>query len=281
MIIIADSGATKTDWRVIDKGIVIDELQTIGFNPYFVSSEEIKDALEKELFPFFDNKAVEKVFFYGAGCSCEQKGSIVSNALEDFFQNARIYIEHDLLGAARALCGKEKGIACILGTGSNSCLYDGTDVIENVPSLGYFFGDEGSGAHIGRIFIKAVLKNELPAEVKSTFDAKFGLSFEKILDTIYKKPMPSRFLASFAEFIGQNINQPYLQDIIRNCFRDFFDNQLTKYTGYKEVPVHFLGSIAFNFSSLLNEVSSEYGISLNKIVKSPIAGLVEYHKSDE
>jgi len=281
MIIIADSGATKTDWRVIDNGKIINELQTIGFNPYFVTSADIKDTLEKELFPFFDNEAANKVFFYGAGCSFEQKGNIVSDALEDFFQNARIYIEHDLLGAARALCGREKGIACILGTGSNSCLYNGTDIIENVPSLGYFFGDEGSGAQIGKILLTAVLKNELPSEIKSAFDSQFGLTFEKILDIIYKKPMPNRFLASFAEFVGQNIHHPFLQEIVRNCFHDFFRCQLTKYTGYKEAPVHFVGSVAFHFSSLLTEVAAGYGISIGNVKRSPIGGLVKYHKADE
>lgn len=277
MILIADSGATKTDWRVIQQGRVIDKIQTIGFNPYFVNSELIKETLEKELYPFFDNKAIGYIFFYGAGCSTENKGNIVSNALEDFFYNARVYVYHDLLGAARALCGTAPGVACILGTGSNSCFYDGKIVAENVTSLGYLFGDDGSGAQIGKALLSAYLRMEMPSDIAPVFENKYQLSVEGILDAVYKKPFPNRYLASFAVFASEHIAHPYISSIVKDCFRNFFVEQVTHYKQCKDYPVHFTGSISYYFSNLLKEVAEEFQLQTGTIQPTPIDGLIRFH----
>ncbi|MCK9617069.1 MAG: ATPase [Lentimicrobiaceae bacterium] len=277
MLVIADSGATKTDWSILQDGKIINQLQTIGFNPFFVQSSDIKYSLEKELYPFFDNTAVSSVYFYGAGCSTENKGNIVFNALEDFFSNAQINIYHDLLGAARALCGTSPGIACILGTGSNSCFYDGKVITENVTSLGYLFGDDGSGAQIGKRMIESFLKETMPDDIAEVFKNTYQITLENILDSVYKKPFPNRYLASFARFACNHINNTYINVLVRNCFSDFFSVQLTKYNGYKEYPANFTGSIAFYFSDILKEVAQTFGIQTGIITQNPMEGLIKYH----
>lgn len=278
MIAIADSGATKTDWVFIGRNGEISQAQTIGFNPYFIKTDGIKEELDKNLFPCVNNQLVKEVFFYGAGCSTPTNCDIVENALEDFFFNADINIDHDLLGAARALLGKEKGIACILGTGSNSCSYNGIFITENVNSLGYVLADEGSGAYLGKQLIRDFYLNELPADLKEAFDKKYNYSLENILNAIYNRPNPNRFLASFSYFLSANIQHPHIQELIRNAFRAFFIHQVTKYKGYKDLPVRALGSVAWYYRDILFETSKEFGITMDKILQNPIDGLIDYHK---
>src|SRR5665647_1869427 len=214
MILIADGGSTKTDWRLIKEGREYKQIQTSGFNPYLVGSDEIEEILWKELQPYIDNTSVSAVYYYGAGCSTPVKNMIVENAFEKIFPNARIHISHDLLAASHALCGDEEGIAAILGTGSNSCYYDGKDIKDGIFSLGYFFGDEGSGAYLGKQFLIAYLHNELPEEIDAKFREEYSLSNENILDGVYTKPAPSRFLASFSRFINENRDNPYIYNLI-------------------------------------------------------------------
>lgn len=278
-ILLADSGSTKTDWVVIDNGRVIAEYKTIGFNPYFQTTEQIYDELILNLKPFVSEylPQVEVLYYYGAGCSNEINCKIVGDGIKAALDLKKVNIGHDLLAAARALCGTESGIACILGTGSNSCLYDGKEVAENVPSYGYMFGDDGSGAHIGKTLVQAYFDGELPSKIKTAFEAK-GYHREEILDNVYKKGMPSRYLASINSFVSDNIKEPYMKKLVKQCFVGFFHKQIEKYTDSRKYKVHSVGSIGFYYKSILAEVANEEGYTLGRVIQSPIEGLIEYHK---
>ena len=278
IVLIADSGATKTDWVIIDFENKPKIVQTIGFNPYFIDTEGIYEELDKNLYPYLNNSLVSEVYFYGAGCSNPTNCGIVKYALEDFFKNAtELSVEHDLMGAARALFGKERGIASILGTGSNSCLYDGSEIIENVPSLGFFLADEGSGAYMGKLLIRDYFFGKLPDKIKNAFDEKYQTSLERILDEVYNKPRPNRYMASFTHFLSDNIDDPHIKGIVKKSFIDFFEVQVIKYTNYKNIPLSAVGSIAFHFQKVLQEVANDYGVEITKILQSPMEGLIEFH----
>lgn len=278
MRLIADGGSTKTDWRLLHEGREFKQVQTTGFNPYLVTSEQIEEILWKELQPFIDNNAVSELYYYGAGCSTPSKNMVIERAFEKVFENAHFHIEHDLLGAARAVCGNAEGIACILGTGSNSCFYDGYSVTSHIFSLGYFFGDEGSGAYMGKQLLSSYLHNELPGDLASSFYDIHKLTNENILDAVYNKPAPSRFLASFSKFISDNRNHPFIDTLIRENFRSFYKYQVAFYPRHQEVPVNFVGSVAYHYQDILQEIGHEFGITVGKIIQAPIDGLVEYHR---
>ncbi|MBC7693939.1 MAG: hypothetical protein H7141_00685 [Burkholderiales bacterium] len=277
-ILIADSGSTKTDWVLLDNNKVIVSFQTIGFNPYFQSSEEISAEIKASLMPILKDHIsnLTHISFYGAGCSSSEKINVVKQGLFLAFGNVPSEVNHDLLAAARALCGKEKGIACILGTGSNSCLYNGETIVENVPSVGYFFGDHGSGATIGRMFIQDYFDGKLPAHLKQAFE-EAGYHREIILESIYKKPMPSKYLAGVVKFLVNYNNEIYVKDLIKKCFLDFFDAQVSKYTNAKNLPVNSVGSVGFHYKELLTDAAREKGFMIGNIIKSPIDGLIKYH----
>ncbi|MCD4746156.1 MAG: ATPase [Bacteroidales bacterium] len=277
MILIADSGSTNTDWLLIDKLKKTKKYQTSGLNPYFIDTNGIEKIISKELIPIVEQNSISAVYFYGAGCSTLYKCFIVEEALQNLFKNATIEINSDLLGAAISLFGNNNGIACILGTGSNSCYFDGKKIAENVPSLGYFFGDEGSGAHLGKTLIKAYLLNKVPVEIKNAFNKKYSYTRENILDAIYNLPKPNIFLASFSEFFLENISNNYIREIILNCFREFFSNQIKKYKNYKKIPIGFVGSIAYHFKDILKEVAEENNVSIQKVLKTPIEDLQGFH----
>jgi glucosamine kinase len=277
-ILIADSGSTKTDWVLLDNNNIILQFQTIGFNPYFQSSEDIYTEIKNKLIPVLHDQlhSISQISYYGAGCSTPEKVQVVKQGLYLAFGNILSEVNHDLLAAARALCGKDKGIACILGTGSNSCLYDGKEVIENIPSVGYLFGDHGSGATIGRTFIQHYFDSKLPIHLKTAFESA-GFHREIILENVYKKAMPSKYLASIVSFLVNYNNDSYVKDLIKNCFLDFFDAQVSKYTGAKELPVNSVGSIGYYYRELLADAAKEKGFSIGNIIKSPIEGLIKYH----
>lgn len=278
MILIADSGSTKTEWTLIAKNNEIRSFQTIGFNPYFIDSLGVEDELEKNLLPFVNEMQVSKVFFYGAGCSTLQKKDVIREPLEKFFRIAEVEVEHDLLAAARSLCGNEKGIACILGTGSNSCLYDGQDIIENVESVGYMFGDEGGGAYIGKQFIANYLRNELPIDLKIKFEEKYPFRFNHILDAVYKQAFPNRFLASFSPFIFENKEHPIIYQIIFDAFDKFFYYQVSHYTNFRDYALNCIGSVGFHYKDIFEKVAEKWGVKTGTIDKTPMKGLVNYHK---
>lgn len=278
MILIADSGSTKTEWNLIVNNDDVRKFQTIGFNPYFIDSKGIEEELEKNILPFVNELQVKKVFFYGAGCSSLQKKDIVREPLEKFFRIAEVEVEHDLLAAARSLCGHEKGIACILGTGSNSCLYDGNEIIENVESVGYMFGDEGGGVFIGKQLITAYLRNELPVELRIKFEEKYPVRFNHILDAVYKQAFPNRFLASFSPFMFENKEHPYIYQIIFDAFDKFITYQVSKFTDYSKFDLNCTGSIGFHYREILEKVAEKWDIKIGTINKTPMSGLVNYHK---
>ena len=277
MILIADGGSTKTDWRLLKDGREYKQVQTQGFNPYLVGSDAIEDILWKELQPYIDNEAVSHVYYYGAGCSTPVKNMIVEAAFEKVFVNARINISHDLLGAAHALCADSEGIVAILGTGSNSCYYDGREIKDGIFSLGYFFGDEGSGAYLGKQLLTAYLHKELPADIEERLKEEYPSSLESILDAVYSKPAPSRFLASFSRFININREHPYINNLLTEAFKAFYKYQVCCYPKHKEIPVHFVGSVAYHYQDFLTQIGSQLGIRTGRFIQAPIDGLVEYH----
>ncbi len=277
MKIIADSGSTKTHWCVIDKTVVIKDVFTKGINPFYQSEAEIALEIELHLLPELIGINIEQIFFYGAGCSFPEKKGLVNNALNSYFKGVLIEVESDLLGAARALFIDNKGVACILGTGSNSCLYDGKNIIENVSPLGFILGDEGSGAVLGKIFIADCLKNQLPLELKENFLNTYELTPAIILDNVYKQPFPNRFLANFTPFLLANIDEPSVFNLVFDSFDAFFVRNVLQYS-LEDVKVGFVGSIAYYFRDTLEIVAYERGISISEIVQSPMNGLVEYHK---
>jgi N-acetylglucosamine kinase-like BadF-type ATPase len=277
-ILIADSGSTKTDWVLLDGQTVILKHQTIGFNPYFQSSETIYDELKNALLPILQSQldTITSIYYYGAGCSNEDKKNIIAQGLISAFPGITAEVNHDLLAAARALCGKEKGIACILGTGSNSCLYNGNEVVENVPSVGYLFGDHGSGATIGKAFVQHYFDGKLPQHLVIEFE-KAGFHRELILEHVYKKPLPSKYLASISSFITNYTNDTFIKDLITHCFIDFFEAQVSKYTNSRELPVNSVGSIGFYYKEFLELAANKQGFKLGNVIKSPIDGLIKYH----
>lgn len=280
MILIADSGATKSDWILMnDEGEQM-RFQLVGLNPFYVDTLEIITILSKELTPYIENKKIHQLYFYGAGCSSVFKCMTVEEAFDNLFENAEVVVESDLLGAGRALFKDREGIACILGTGSNSCLFDGNEIVENITSLGYFFGDEGSGAHMGKVFLKDYLLGNLPQEIETAFKKDYNYNRDNILDAIYNLPFPNRFLASFCEFYADNLSNKYIFDLVSNSFREFFINQIKQYSKYKKVPVSFVGSVAFFFEPLLRQIAAEFEVKIDKILRSPINALAKYHKKE-
>ena len=280
MMLIADSGATKADWRFIDKDGKISSFSTKGLSPLFWTSKEMAEELNKKTPKSIKSKVKSgntNIFFYGTSCSSKKRIQIVQSALKKVFPKSKTQINHDILASARALLGNKEGIACILGTGSNSCYYDGKKITDIKGGLTYILGDEGSGANIGLGFIKAFLNNELPEKIHKTFLKEYRLTKDKIFDAVYNQKYPNRFLASFAKFVGENINEPILYNLVRNCFAEFFEKTICKYENHKHVSVGFVGSVAANFKNILYSVAKENGVTINKIISSPIDELVKYH----
>lgn len=276
MILVVDSGSTKTEWKVLENGTFGKSLFTAGINPYFLTSEEIYHLLNVEL-STLSSVRPDKVFFYGTGCNGEAKNSIVREALHRFFNSANIFVGSDLLGAAKSLCQNKPGIACIIGTGSNSCYYNGTEIVSNVPPLGYILGDEGGGAVLGRKLISAVLKKQVPQEVIDCFFDTYSLTTSEILENVYMKPFPNRFLGHFAKFISAHIDIPQFQEIINSSFDEFIKRNVNQYPEARNLPVNFTGSIAFHFKSYLEKILDENNLLPGIITLSPMENLVTYH----
>jgi N-acetylglucosamine kinase-like BadF-type ATPase len=280
MILVADSGSTKTDWVLVDENLNRIPFTTRGFNPFLVTGEQIENILVTEIHIGIDKSLIKEIYFYGAGCSDDVRCGIVRDALKKFFPNAAIEINHDLLGAARALCGKEKGIAAILGTGSNSCLFDGVKIIQQVPSLGYILGDEGSGAYIAKKYIASYLYREMPDDLLKQFDKEKELRKEEILSTLYLSEMPSGYLGGFMKYVRSNISHPFVASLVKQCFNDFLQRHICRYQPYKEIPMHCTGSVGFHFKDILVSAAAEKNIQVGKVIDKPIASLVEYHLSE-
>lgn len=276
MILIADSGSTKTDWCAVENNKVVLQVQTKGMNPYFQSEEEIVNEINEQLLPLLPDKPLTAIYFYGAGCAFD-KIELMRKALErSICVEGEIEVNSDMLGTARALCGREAGIACILGTGSNSCYYDGETIVANVSPLGFILGDEGSGAVLGKLFIGSLLKNQLTEGLKETFLDEYKLTPAEIIDHVYRKPFPNRFLATFSPFITKHIEDNSIQSLVKDAFCDFFRRNVMQYD-YRTCKVHFCGSIAHFYRDLLIEAANELQLNIGTIAQTPMDGLVAYH----
>ena len=274
--LIADCGATKGEWCLVNKGKK-KTIITQGISPYFLSSEQITDLLQKELKPKLKNVEVDEVYYYGTGCANPTNVKSVKKSINKVFAGAKVEVTHDLMAAARALCGREKGIACILGTGSNSCYYDGKKIVKNSPGLGYVLGDEGSGAYLGRKVIQYYLYGTFDYELRGRFDLTYTTNAAEILENVYKKPLPNRYLAGFAKFLAENRGHYMIENIIEDGLNDFFFSHLCKYREVWTLPIHFAGSIAFGFKDVVQQLCNSYEFELGKVMKNPMEGLVAYH----
>ncbi len=275
--IIVDSGASKAKWLIHENNTKQVFIETIGFNPYYYSPKILHDEITNKIFPRVDPHSIQQIHFYGAGISTVNKITKVRKILDNHFTNALIEVEHDLLAAARSLLQDQEGICCILGTGSNSCIYNGKQIVHNIPSLGYFFADEGSGTHIGKLFIESYLKNQLPRDLIKLFVNDFGLTNEEILDHIYNKEKPNQFLASFSPYVSSHIEHEFMRHIVKKSFIDFFETYITQYPDFTNYNLAFIGSIAFEFQKILREVALSYNLKIIEIQKDPMAGLIKYH----
>ncbi len=281
MKLIADGGSTKTAWRLISNNKSIQSCNTQGFSPYFVGTNEIIEILRNELNPHLKFDCIDEVYYYGTGCSNPGQIDIVANAFHQLIPNAKVEIYHDLLASARATCGDETGLAGILGTGSNSCFYDGKIIQANVVSLGYVLGDEGSGAYMGRQLVRDFLYRDMPDEFQEIFAKRFQVDKDIILENVYKKPLANRYLAAFTIFLSEQKQHDYCFRLVFNALSDFFDKHICKYDNYREYPFHAVGSIAYHFADVLREVAISKGVKCGKILESPIDGLVDYYGNEK
>ena len=279
MMIIADSGSTKTDWVIVgDDGR--ENLKTMGFNPVYHDSELIYTQSRKGFTPSFNFEGVRKVFYYGAGCWDHARKEIVAIALRRLFPYAEVEVDHDLLGAARAACGHQAGIACIIGTGSNSCLYDGDQVIDNVTNLGYFVGDEGSGAFLGKELIRCYFYRELPSDIHEAFEEIYPGGKMELLNNIYDEDsQPNVYLATFTKFLNDHRDHIYISNLLYKGLAIFIDRHVRKYHNHFSLPVHFIGSVAFHFQDFLRVILEERDMNVGSFVQKPIDRLVNFHSS--
>ncbi len=275
--LIADSGSTKTEWCLLQgkKKITV---STQGISPYFLDAAQVQAILVKELLPKLKKNVPTEIFFYGTGCSNPANVKMIRQSIKAVFPKAKITVDHDLAGAAKALCGHSKGIACILGTGSNSCYYNGKKIVKNSPGLGYVLGDEGSGTYLGKKVLQYYLYNTFDVELMDRFNSTYKTSVTEILDAVYKKPLPNRYLASFAQFLVENRGHFMVENIIEDGLNDFFFNHIYKYRESWTMPINFVGSVAYGFRDILKELCDSYELQLGKVLKSPMVGLISYHQ---
>lgn len=280
MTLIADCGSTKTDWVLCNGGNIIARARTQGLNPTHQESDEIYEILSAELPDEIKSVTPDNIYFYGAGCAYDIANNRMRKALEGIFATKQIEINSDLLAAARALCKHEEGIACILGTGSNSCLFDGEKIVENTPSLGYILGDEGSGAHLGRQLLSDCLKHQLPQSLREKFFKQYNLDIATILEKTYHSSLPNRWLAGFTPFLSENKNVPEIKMMLKYCFTQFFQRNTMVYRR-SWLPIHIIGNVGLNFSDEIRETAESLGLSVGNIEASPMEGLIEYHKQNK
>ena len=274
--LIADSGSTKAEWCLM-RGNRKTTFFTKGISPYFLNAGQIEHLIREELLPHLGESRIGEVHYYGTGCLRKSNAAIVAKALRAVFPAAAVSVENDLLAAARAVCGHEKGVACILGTGSNSCYFNGKKIVKNSPGLGYVLGDEGSGAYLGRKVLQYYLYNTFDEDLRARFDAKFVTTAAEILDHVYKQPMANRYLASFTEFLAENRGHYMVENIVEDGINEFFFNHIAKYRESWILPVHFVGGVAYGFRDVVMEICRNYELTPGKILKNPMEGLVVYH----
>ncbi len=279
MILVGDGGSTKVDWKLqTHNGVRTFSMR--GINPFLHSENTIISHFDdtQELLEIREH--ITKIHYYGAGCSEKSRCQTVEKAFKYLFENAHIHINHDLLGSALATCRDNKGIACILGTGSNSCLFDGTKIIANITSLGYLVGDEGSGSYLGKKLLRGYFYDEFPSPIKMAFESRYPHGKKAILDELYNGGKPNVFLASFVKFMKANIFHPYMKNMVKSAFEDFLKMHVFKYDNYNNLNIHFVGSIAFHFRSILEELFEHYELKMGKIVQKPIDSLFHFHNKE-
>lgn len=276
MILLADSGSTKTSWCVSGSGNTKKFYSTSGINPFFRKTENIVDELQRDLVPKIKG-TIEGIYFYGAGIVNEEKASVIKNALSTLFPGALLQVESDLLAAARSTLGNKSGIACILGTGSNSCLYNGNEITAHVPPLGFILGDEGSGAYLGRKLVGDYLKGIMPKKLSKKFQQQFPIEYHEFLNKVYKEEKPNRFLAGFVPFLKENIDSEYCDRIVKNAFNEFITRNVAQYENFQQLSICFVGSIAFHFQEQLLKVLVEKNITPGTVIKEPLLNLLHYH----
>lgn len=277
MIVIADSGSTKTNWVGVESTQVVFTFDSKGINPCVQSLSEIEEMIQETATAMVaEGRVVTSIFFYGAGCTPEKCVEMKELFQRFWGTNTLIEIHSDLLGAARAVCQKQDGMACILGTGANSCLFLEGKIAQNTPALGFILGDEGSGAVLGRMFLNAMFKGQLPENIKNKFLDTYQLSLASIINNVYKQPMPNRFLASFSPFIYEHLHIEAVRELVKTNFRQFIERNLIPYNRL-DLPLGVVGSVGFYYQSILKEVAKEMGITIGEVIKSPIEALISYH----
>ena len=280
MKLIADCGSTKIDWCVLDGTTTVKQVFTCGMNAIMLTEEEMAQRIREELYPEVKDFAIDEIYFYGAGCISPEVCANVANAIRASIPASIIEVHTDLLAAARALCGHNPGIACIMGTGSNSCYYDGEKIVDNVSPLGYILGDEGSGAVLGKLLVGDVLKNQLPTHLSEKFLKQYDLDRLTIIRRVYKEPGGNRFLASVTPFLIQNIEEPAIHRLVLNSFKSFFVRNIANYDNYRNLPVNFVGSIAHYYQEVLREAAAAVDCHIGTIIKSPMEGLIKFHTAE-
>lgn len=282
MKLIVDAGSTKTEWIVLDGNTVKGHLYTQGFNPNYSDRQELESMLSSVETRFIasPDETIREVNYYGTGCGSQQNCQLVEAALAQHFPQAEIHVTHDLMAVCHAVLGHEKGIACILGTGSNSCVYDGENIIERAVSLGYLLGDEGSGMHIGREVLRHYYYGFMPDDLCQVFQKTYNLTRDELVENLYHKEQPSRYMASFAKFAGDNLAHPYIQDLVKACFAEFVKVFVCRYKDCKQLKVSFVGSIAFHFRDILKDTLVDFGLTMGDVMVTPAEGLVRYFMAD-
>lgn len=275
-ILIADSGATKCEWCYID-GKKKTTIMTQGISPYFLNIPEMESILLNELVPSLKKKVPDQIFYYGTGCAAPENAAMVKKAIKKVFTASEIHVTHDLMGAARATCGDGKGICCILGTGSNSCYFNGKKIVKNSPGLGFILGDEGSGAYLGKKVVQYFLYNTFDEELMYRFNETYKTDKVEILDHVYRGPFPNRYLAEFTKFLAANRGHFMIENIIEDGLNDFFFQHLNKYNESWKNPIHFVGGVAHGFQDVIKDLCESYEFELGSILKNPMEGLVTYH----
>ncbi len=278
MKIIADSSSTRTEWALVDGDKVVEHAFTSGMNPYFQTRREISHAIRLELPEAFFKRRWEHVYFYGAGCANKEKTKLMESSLVAQFKTP-VTVESDLLGAARGLLVRRPGLACILGTGSNSCLYDGHEIVKTVSSLGYILGDEGSSAYLGKTLIADMLKGIAPQRLTQEFYEHFNVTPNMLMDDIYTYKMPSRTLARYSTFLAQNLENEYVYQLVYAAFMRFFSRNITAYD-FANNPISFVGSTCVTYRDILYRAADEFGAVIDKVIPASMPGLIEYHAED-
>lgn len=277
-LLLADSGSTKTEWCLVKPDHSTKTIFTGGLNPYYHTEESITDILKTHLLPVTGENPIDEVHFYGAGCTGDERTQMLKSVLKKVFGAEVVEVDSDIMGSVRAVCGRKAGVAAILGTGANSCQYDGQKVVDNVPVLGFILGDEGSAGYFGRKILQGYFYREMPDDLKADLEASYDMNRSSILENVYKKPQPNTYVAGFARFIGRHAKHPYIQNILREGFQEAINRHIKKYENVASMPVGFVGSVAFHNAALLRELLEENGLKPGEILQNPMPNLVKYHQ---